>query len=127
MNKKVKTKKENNLDLSQKAKEIMKIAQEYGAEKNFFFITTFDRYLFYIKQIERLKKELADTEVLISKEYVKGRKNLYENPALKSYNSACQQANNTALTIVKIINGLNKSDKKDEDQQEDPLLKALRG
>lgn len=119
--------KKDNIDLTKKAEEIMRIAQEYNAEKNFLFITTFDRYIFYLKQLDRLKQEINQSEVLITKEYVKGRKNLYESPALKSFNSVGQQANNTAITLVKIINGLNKKDKTEDKQEEDPLLKALKG
>ncbi len=32
------------IDLNKQAKEILEIAEKYGVEQNFFFLTTFKRY-----------------------------------------------------------------------------------
>ena len=36
------------INLNEQARQILKIAEEYGVEQNFFFITTFKRYQFQI-------------------------------------------------------------------------------
>ena len=38
-----------NLSLDDKAKEIVKIAEESGVQSNFFFLTTFKRYQVQLK------------------------------------------------------------------------------
>ena len=71
-----------------------------------------------------LEQTLKDEGMLVSKEYVKGRKNLYSNPALKDYNTTTDSANRTVATLMKIIKNYNVSDTTEE---EDPLLNAING
>ena len=77
----------NKMSLNEQAQEILRIANEYGAENNFFFITTFKRYQVLLKTLNDLEKSLNDNGSMVTKEYVKGRKNLYTNPAIKDYNN----------------------------------------
>lgn len=110
------------IDLSKQAEEIIKIAQKHGVEQNFFFITTFKRYQVQIKILSDLEAKIKQDGALVTKEYVKGRQNIYTHPAISEYNKTSTSANQTVQTLIKIIKDL----RKDEgEEQEDELLKAL--
>lgn len=94
------------IDLNKQAQEILEAAQKAGVEQNFLFVTTFKRYQVQLKILADLEKEINTGETLITKEYVKGRKNLYSNPAVNSYNRTTDSANRTATTLMKIIKDL---------------------
>lgn len=94
------------IDLNKQAQEILQAAQKTGAEQNFLFVTTFKRYQVQLKILSDLEKEINTGETLVTKEYVKGRKNLYSNPAVNSYNRTVDSANRTATTLMKIIKDL---------------------
>ena len=89
--------------LNKAAEELIRLAKEGGVEQNFFFQTTFDRYMVQLDTLDRLKKEIQDGELLITKEYVKGRQNLVANPAITEYNKTSTAANQTVQTLIKII------------------------
>lgn len=117
----------NKMSLNDKAQQILKIAEQYGVEKNFLFITTFKRYSIQIQILTELEKAIEEHGSMVEKEYVKGRKNLYTNPAINEYNKAVNSANKTVSTLMSIIK--TNSDKYNEDngQEDDPLLRALNG
>ena len=110
--------------LKKQAKEIIKIAEEAGVQTNYFFLTTFQRYQTQISVLEKLQNIIDETDILVTKEYVKGRENLYTNPAITEYNRTTDSANKTVNTLIKIINGFKKED---EERDEDPLLKIING
>ncbi len=114
------------MSLNEQAQEIIKIAEESGVQSNFFFITTFKRYQVQLNMLTELEKKMKDDGMLVTKEYVKGRKNLYSNPALKEYNATTDSANRTVATLMKIIKNYNVDDGETE-VEEDPLLKAING
>lgn len=114
------------LTLNEQAQEIIRIAEESGVQSNFFFITTFKRYQVQLNMLNELEKKMKDDGMLVTKEYVKGRKNLYSNPALKEYNATTDSANRTVATLMKIIKNYNVDDGEPE-TEEDPLLKAING
>lgn len=114
------------LTLNEQAQEIIRIAEESGVQSNFFFITTFKRYQVQLNMLNELEKKMKDDGMLVTKEYVKGRKNLYSNPALKEYNATTDSANRTVATLMKIIKNYNVDDEEKE-VEEDPLLKAING
>lgn len=113
----------NKKKLEAQAKEIMRIASEQGVEQNFFFYTTFQRYQVQLKILEDLEKTINDEGTLVTKEYVKGRGNLYTNPAITEYNKTSTSANQTVATLIKIIKSLRDNDNGDD--TEDELLQAL--
>ena len=113
--------------LNEQAVEILRIAEETGVQTNFFFVTTFKRYQVQIKILNDLEKSIADEGMLVKKEYVKGRKNLYTNPAVKEYNSTTDSANRTVTTLMKIIQGFGKSDAERDGDEVDPLLALING
>lgn len=114
------------MTLNEQAQEIIRIAEEKGVQSNFFFITTFKRYQVQLNMLNELEKKMKDDGMLVTKEYVKGRKNLYSSPAVKDYNATTDSANRTVATLMKIIKNYNVDDEEKE-AEEDPLLKAING
>ena len=106
-------------------KEILKLAQENGVESEYLFSTTFHRYKVQLKVLADLEKTIDEEGMLVKKEYVKGRKNLYTNPAITEYNRTTQIANNTVATLLKIIR--NRKDDNNNNNDEDPLFEAING
>ena len=117
-------KKMGKINLNEQAKEIIRIAEESGVQSNFFFITTFKRYQVQLNILNELEKNLKEEGMLVSKEYVKGRRNLYSNPAVAEYNKTTDIANKTVATLIKIIKSFNVEEAPDE---LDPLLKMING
>ena len=93
----------NAMNLSEQAQVILDIAEQYGAEQNFLFITTFKRYQVQINILTKLEKIVREEGTLVEKEYVKGRKNIYTHPAVNDYNKTADSANRTVTTLMKII------------------------
>jgi len=94
------------IDLNKQANKIIEMAQKSGAEQNFLFITTFKRYQVQLRILGDLEKELVESGTLITKEYVKGRENVYSHPAINAYNRTADSANRTASTLMKVITSL---------------------
>ena len=111
------------MSLNEQAKEILRIAQEHGVEQNFFFITTFKRYQVQINILNELEKKINEDGTLVTKEYVKGRGNVYTHPAIGEYNKTATSANQTVATLIKIIKELRDDDT--DNEQQDELLTAL--
>ncbi len=111
-------------NLNEQAQEILEIAQKHGVEQNFFFITTFQRYMRQLQNLKELEKILDKDGILVEKTYVKGTKNQYIHPALSSYNKTCSEANKIVSTLVNIIVKLRVGN---ENLEDDPLLKVLNG
>ena len=111
--------------LNEQAQEILRIAEENGVQSNFFFVTTFKRYQVQITILNELEKTMKDEGMLVKKEYVKGRKNLYTNPAVTEYNKTTDSANKTVSTLLKIIRS--RKDDDGDEEVEDPLMKIING
>lgn len=112
------------LTLNEQAKEIMRIAEESGVQSNFFFITTFKRYQVQLNILNDLEKTIKEEGMLVSKEYVKGRRNLYTNPAVMDYNRTTDSANKTVSALMKIIKVFNVEESSEDT---DPLMKIING
>lgn len=113
------------IDLNEQAKEILKIAEDSGVQSNFFFLTTFKRYQVQLKILTELEKSLKEDGMQVTKEYVKGRKNLYSNPAIQDYNRTTDSANKTVATLMRILRNFGVEDT--GEQNEDPLMKLING
>ena len=109
--------------LQEQAEEIKRLAEESGVQTNFFFITTFDRYLSQLAILEELKASIDDNKSLVKQTYVKGRSNVVLNPAIRAYNSTTDSANKTVACLMRIINGF----KDDGAESVDPLLSIING
>lgn len=114
------------MNLQEQAVEILRIAEETGVQTNFFFVTTFKRYQVQLSNLGELEKAIKDTGTLVTKEYVKGRANIYVNPAVTEYNKTTDSANRTVTTLMKIIKGFAKEDE-ERDSDCDPLMSIING
>lgn len=94
------------IDLNKQARDILEAAKKSGVEQNFLFVTTFKRYQVQLKILNDLEKKLVNCDAMVTKEYVKGRQNLYSNPVIGAYNKTVDSTNRTASTLMKIITSL---------------------
>lgn len=118
------TKSKAQLNLTKQANEILKLAEASGVQSNYFFTTTFNRYQTQLKILEELSEVMVKEGMLVTKEYVKGRKNLYTSPAVAEFNRTTDSANKTVVTLMKIIKELNVDGMTDD---EDILMKTING
>lgn len=91
------------VDLNAQAREILEKAQEKGVEHSFMFVTTFKRYQEHISHLQDLQEALKESGMMVTKEYVKGRANIYVNPAVSAYNQTANAADKTAQLLLKYI------------------------
>lgn len=111
--------------LEEQAAEIISLAEDAGVQENYFFVTTFKRYQVQIGILSQLEESMAKEGMLVKKEYVKGRKNLYSNPAVNAYNRTADSANKTVQTLMRIIKDFNGGGVKEK--VKDPLLELING
>lgn len=109
-----------NKTLQEQVEEILARAEQKGTEADFFFKTTFKRYQVQMQMLADLEKEIKTEGATVSKEYVKGRKNLYINPAVSAYNATATAANSTVATLISIVDRLSKND-----EEEAPAMESL--
>ena len=112
------------IDLTEQAREILKIAEDSGVQSNFFFVTTFKRYQVQLNILSDLEKAIKEDGMTVTKEYVKGRKNVYSNPAIQDYNRTTDSANKTVATLMRILKNFGVSE---NDEVEDPLMAIING
>lgn len=105
-------------DLTAKADEILRKAEEKGVTKNFFFVTTFRRYQVQMQIMDALKAAMDEDGPLVVKEYVKGRKNIVANPAITEYNRTATAANGTVATLLNIVKNLPEEKEKEKSKLE---------
>lgn len=91
------------IDLNAQAKEILQRATEKGVEHSFMFVTTFKRYEEHIAHLAELQQAIVKEGTMVTKEYVKGRCNLYVNPAITAYNQTANAADKTAQLLLRYI------------------------
>lgn len=96
-------------DLNDVALELIKLAEQGGVEQNFFFTTTFARYKTQLNLLARLQAEISGADLMVTKEYVRGRQNLVSNPVINEYNKTSQAANQTVICLMKIISTFSKN------------------
>lgn len=94
------------MTLQEQANKLLKEAENKGVQQNFFFSTTFKRYQVQMKIMNELEKEINQLGATVQKEYVKGRTNVYTNPAITEYNKTATAANGTVSTLINILKSL---------------------
>jgi hypothetical protein len=109
-------------ELKEQAEKIKAAAGAAGVENNFFFVTTFERYEKQLEILEQLEEAIEQAGPMVTKEYVKGRGNVYTNPAVTEYNKTTDSANRTTTTLMKIIKDFGLLKQK---ETKDPLLEIL--
>ena len=96
--------------LEREADELLRQAIERGVENAYLFETTFQRYRDHIAHLEELQRSIEDDGTMVTKEYVKGRANLYVNPAIAAYNQTANAADKAAQILLRCISELNSSE-----------------
>lgn len=91
------------INLRAQEKEILERAKAKGVEHSYLFVTAFQRYQEHISHLEELEKAISQEGTIVTKEYVKGRENLYVNPAINAYNSTAGAADKTAQLLLKYL------------------------
>lgn len=104
--------------------EFIRKANAIGLSDDYLFLSTIERYEMQVRILETLKKTIEEEDTLVTKEYVKGRENLYTHPAITEYNKTTDSANKTVQTLDNLMKSqvaaVNKKEK-------DPLMDLLGG
>lgn len=108
-------------DLIKKMKELQKMAHQTGLEQDVFYVSTLQRYQVQLSILNQLEEEIEKAGVLVTKQYVKGRENVYTHPAVTDYNRTATAANQTVQTLLKIITTLAEHSIGDGIPEEDDL------
>ena len=88
---------------------LLRMAKSYGVDKNALFVEAADQYDTQMRVIRSIKAALdAEENLTTSKEYVKGRENIYANPLVKELPKHADAANRTLQTMLTIIKELGK-------------------
>ena len=111
-------------DMDAQAAEIVRLAEECGVKDNPFFEDTLKVYRSQHKKLEALDKAIEENGMLVTKEYVKGRCNLYTNPALAEYNRTADSAHKTLAALLKVLRQFG-GDAQANDV--DPLMSLING
>lgn len=110
--------------LKEQAEEIKELAEQRGVQSNFFFVTTFERYQTQLEILDSLRESIKENGMTVKKEYVKGRKNVYSNPAIADFNRTTDSANKTVATLLRIIKNFGADESKED---VDPLMSIING
>lgn len=111
--------------LEEQAEKILALAEERGIQGNFFFRTTFDRYLVQLRILNELEQAIDEYGATVTKTYVKGRENIMSNPAIKEYNRTVSASNGTVSALINIIKSFQNED--DGGGKLDEFMSALNG
>lgn len=86
---------------------LVKMAKDYGVDKNPLFLAQLNQFETQQKVITKMREALdEENELLIVKEYVKTRENVYAHPLIRELPKHTDAANRTASTILDIIKTL---------------------
>ena len=110
----------NKKELEKQADELMRLARESGLASNYLFSTTFNRYKVQLAILDKLEEAIKSSGMFVEKEYVRGSKNLYSNPAVSDYNRTTDSANKTVSTLMRIIKNF-----ESEREETDPLSEMI--
>ena len=89
--------------------ELMELAEQYGVENNALFVASAKQYSTQQKVIENIRQALEEEDNLMTtKEYVKGRMNVYANPLVRELPKHADSANKTLNTMLDIVIKLGK-------------------
>lgn len=103
-----KSKEELNID------RLKKLAKKVGCDDNPLFITELDKYSLQLQVINLMRDELAKTDLAVSKEYVKGRENLYAHPLIKELPKHSDSATKSATFLWNMIRDYRPAEKIDD-------------
>lgn len=105
---------------------ILQMAREKSVDKNPLFLKTLERFMTLQSILDDLERSMEEEGLLVTKEYVKGRKNLYQSPSLREYPRILDCANKTDATLMKIIKAESDGSTSSQDKKDD-LVEAING
>ena len=91
------------ITLKERANKILSRAREKGDEQALLFETIFQQYLETLDHRQKLRDAIVKDGTTVTKEYVKGRQNIYVHPALAAYAQQGKLLLNTAQTLMTLI------------------------
>ncbi len=92
--------------------ELMKLAKRFHVDDNALFIASAEQYAIQSEIIKGIGDALAEEDSLMTtKEYIKGRLNVYSNPLIKELPKINDSANRLLNTMLDIILKLGHEDK----------------
>lgn len=84
--------------------DLLELARSYGVDNNALFVASAKQYSTQQKVIENIRKALDEEDNLMTtKEYVKGRVNVYANPLVRELPKHADSANKTLNTMLDIV------------------------
>lgn len=106
----------NKKSVKETAKDILKEATEKGLDKDASFMTSYHLLEVQIEMLDELEKSFKEDGATTTKEYVKGRENIYIHPAVDKYTKTSDSAFNKILKLREMINQeINDDDEFDND------------
>lgn len=96
--------KKNEKNVEELAKGILQEAIEKGFENDSSFLTSYHLLEVQIEMLSSLEKSFKEDGSTITKEYVKGRENVYIHPAVDKYTKTSDSAFNKILKLKEMIN-----------------------
>lgn len=94
--------------------DFLDMASACGLEDNPLFLQTLKNYETIQKSLALINGIIEAEDSTVSKEYVKGRENVYAHPLIKELPKQIEAANKVAHTLLDIIETLGTQEKQDE-------------
>ena len=91
------------MNINEKAKGILADAKKYGIANNSFFQTLYHLLDVQIAMLSELEKSFKEDGATITKEYVKGRENVYCHPAVDKYTKVSDSAMNKIEKLEQMV------------------------
>lgn len=85
------------------AKGILEEAAKTGFDKDASFLTSYHLLQVQIEMLDSLEKSFREDGATITKEYVKGRENVYVHPAVDKYAKTSDSAFNKILKLKEMV------------------------
>ena len=103
-----------NKSIEKKAEGILSDAKKCGLDKNAFFETAYHLLLVQISMLSELEKSFNEDGATVTKEYVKGRGNVYCHPAVDKYTKVSDSAMNKIEKLKDMIDKAKTDTPKDD-------------
>ena len=102
---------------------LLRMAKEYGVEKNALFLSLLDSYIVQKRTIDMIGERLEKVDLTVEKQYVKnGSRNQYLNPVIKDLPKHADILNKTAKQLMDVIKQFGS-----EREADDPLTNFIEG
>lgn len=86
--------------------DLLTMAADYNVADNPLFVSAAKQYMVQMKIIDSIEKILGEADLIVSKEYVKSRENVYSHPLVKELPKHADSANKTLGVMLDIITKL---------------------